>query len=226
MASPINTPDENSIRAKVSIFARLVPAFSYTVPPLGAALSAFLVFRVLEAMRNAETAGVAAVGRGLHEANLAVLIALYLAIVVGFAGIVVAVIRLVLGTKTVAPSTWFFFIGGVLGLIPVVLLWEAESVLIQVIAHHENMAYVVSTVRLLLTMTLVAAPIGALLLLAGSVWPLASDSKRRWGPLIALLVIEFLVIAAVIAFQVRTSWFYQVSQTDTMLNLRKDRGSA
>jgi hypothetical protein len=81
--------DAQATPSRVSILARLVPAFSYAIPMLGAALSALSLLGVIRAARNAEAAGIAAVAEGMAEANLAVVVALYLAIFVGFMGIVV-----------------------------------------------------------------------------------------------------------------------------------------
>lgn len=96
--------DAQAAPSRVSILARLVPAFSYAIPMLGAALSALSLLGVIRAARNAEAAGIAAVAEGMAEANLAVVVALYLAIFVGFMGIVVMVIRSFMSTTTAAPA--------------------------------------------------------------------------------------------------------------------------
>ena len=57
---------------RVSILARIAPALSYGVPALGAAISALMLIRVFQAMRNAEAAGLAAVSAGVREANFPV----------------------------------------------------------------------------------------------------------------------------------------------------------
>lgn len=114
--------------SRVSILARLVPAFSYAIPLAGAALSSLLIVRTFQAMRNAESSGIAAVAGGMAEADLAITIALYLGVFVGFIGIVVMVLRCFMSTTTALPSGWFFLAGGGLGFVPLVLLWEAESI--------------------------------------------------------------------------------------------------
>ena len=212
MTPSIMSTDENSVRSRVAVVARLVPALSYAIPVAGAALSSILVMGVMRGMRFASSTGLSAATAGLSESGLPVLIALYLAIICGVAGIVVAVIRLMVPTTTVSPSAWFFLIGGGLGLIPVALLWEAESVFIQAISpSSRGVAYAASTIELLLTLTLVAAPVSLLLLLAGSVWPLSSRSRPKWGPLVALVVVELALIVAAVAFQVRISWLHQIA---------------
>ena len=82
------TPTEQVGPKRVSILARLIPLSSYGLPALGAAVSAWLFLGVMQAMRNAEAAGIAAVAGGMSEANLAIIVTFYLAIFVGFAGII------------------------------------------------------------------------------------------------------------------------------------------
>ncbi|HLG17574.1 MAG TPA: hypothetical protein VJH03_24230 [Blastocatellia bacterium] len=212
MPFSILSTDQDSTPSKVSVVARLIPAASYAIPAVGSAASALLVFGVMRAMRLAASTGVAAVAAGLAEANIPVLIALYLAILCGVAGIVVAVIRSIAPTTTVSPSPWFFAVGGGLALIPVVLLWEAESELIQVFSPSSTgLASTASTIQLLLTLTMILAPVSLLLLLAGSVWPLTSFSKPKWRPVVALIAVELAMIVAVIAFQTRIAWLNQIA---------------
>src|SRR5207237_3754582 len=112
------TPDQVNVppaTRKVSVLARLVPAFSYAVPAPAAAVSAFLLMGVMRAMKMAESAGMAAVAGGIAEANLPTIIALCFAIAVGLIGIAVVVVRLVVSTTTVSPSAWFFVLAGCLG---------------------------------------------------------------------------------------------------------------
>ena len=124
---PLATP------ARISIMARLVPALSYALPALGAAVSAMLLLNVLRAMRNAEAAGIAAVAGGISEANIAILVTLYLAIFVGGAGVVIGLVRLFTTTTTASPSAWYYLIAGVLGMAPMFALWKAQSLLLDAI---------------------------------------------------------------------------------------------
>ena len=50
-----------------------------------------------------------------------------------FLGIVVAVIRMFVSTKSASPSAWFFLIVGGLSFIRTALLWEAQTLLAQTI---------------------------------------------------------------------------------------------
>jgi hypothetical protein len=54
-------------------------------------------------------------------------IALYFGLSVGFIGIVLRVIRAFIFTTTASPSAWFLALGGLLTLVPPLLLWRAQS---------------------------------------------------------------------------------------------------
>lgn len=215
-----STPQANNEQSpsRVSILARLVPVFSYLVPLAGASLSVLLIVRTFRAMRNAETAGIAAVGAGMSEANLPVLIGLYVAIVLGVIGIIVIVVRCFMSTITASPSAWFFLVAGGFGLIPLVLLWEAESLLIQAISpgYRSGISLVASTIQLYLTLTLITAATFALILLVASLVPLPSvlRAKRNYAPLVVLGLMEVVLIGMAVAFQIRTSWFHQMGITE------------
>jgi len=114
---------------------------------LGAAVSAMLLMRVMTAMRYAESAGIAAVAGGISEATLAIAIALYLGIFVGVIGLVVMVVRSLIKTSTASPSGWFFLITGGLSVIPLGILWEAESLLIQAITSRVGVVQVAATIQ-------------------------------------------------------------------------------
>jgi hypothetical protein len=203
---------EYLIPSRVSILARLVPVFSFSLPMFGASLCAMLLMSVLETMRNAETAGIAAVTGGMAEANLAMTVALYFGIFVGFIGIVVMGIRALTSTTTASPSAWFFAVGGLLVLVPLVFLWEGQSVFLQGI-RGGNISLVASSLLLFLKLTVVSAAIVAPILLIASLIRLPSllHAKRKWAPIIVLLIIEFVMIGTAVVFQMRTSWLHRAS---------------
>ena len=72
------------VRPRMAVIPRLLAMASYSL----AALGAFLLYRVLEAMRISESAGIAAVAGGLAEADVPVLVGLYAAIASGFITII------------------------------------------------------------------------------------------------------------------------------------------
>jgi hypothetical protein len=197
---------------RASILARIAPAISYALPTLGAAISALLFINVMQAMRNAETAGIAAVAAGVSETNIAILVSLYLAIAVGFIGIVVALIRLFTSTRTVTPSAWFYLITGVIGLVPMFALWQAQSLLLEVIfGMSSGVVTVASQINLLLMLTISMAAVSILTLLVSTFVPLPRvlRAKRKWAPLIVLVLVEIAVIAMAVAYHLRTAWLYR-----------------
>lgn len=215
MTTLFQTVDEPPTPKRVSILSRLIPALSYAIPAPAAALSAILFIGVMRAMRMAESAGIGALSGGMAEATLPMLVALYLAIFVEVVGIVVAIVRMFMSTTTASPSAWFFLVAGGLGFIPLVLLWEAESLLIQVISpgYGGGIVQVASTIQLCLMLTLITAAVGALILLVASLIPLPSALRARQNvaPLVVLVLMELALIGITIAFQDRVSWFHQVA---------------
>lgn len=213
MTSEPQVANEPGVPSRVSILARLAPVLSYTIPMLGAALSAILLMGVMEAMRNAASAGIAAVAGGMAEADLAITIALYLGVFVGFIGIVVMLVRSFVSTTTASPSAWFFLITGCLSLTPLLLLWRAQSLLVQGISPGSGgLVEVAASIQLCLTMTLVTAAAFALILLVASLAPLPFTfrAKRGYAPTLVLVLMEIVLIGMAVAFQFRISWLHQV----------------
>ena len=201
--------------SSVSIFARIVPALSYALPALGAAGSAYLFITLMRAMREAETAGIGAVSRGLSEANMVIVVTLYLAIVVGFIGIVIGFARMFMNTTTAAPSAWFYLITGILGFGPMFALWQAQSLLLEVMfARSANIAMVASKITVLLMLALSVGLVSILVLLVVSIIPLPRflRAKRKWAAPVVLVFMEIAVIAMTVLYHMRTAWLYQQYQ--------------
>lgn len=197
---------------RVSILARVVPALSYALPALGAAVSAMLLLNVLNAMRNAEGAGIGAVAGGVSEANVAILVTLYLAVFIGGAGVVIGLVRLFTTTVTASPSAWYYLFTGVLGLAPMFALWRAQSLLLDAIFSRTGagVAEVAGQINLFAIIAMVLGVISILVLLASSFVPLPAvlAAKRKWPPLIALLVMETAIIVMTVVYHLRTTWLY------------------
>ena len=201
---------------RVSVLGRLVPAFSYAVTAPACIVSALLLFGVMRAMRMAEMAGISAVAGGMAEANLPISITLYFATAVGMIGIIVAVIRLFTTNTTASPSAWFFLIAGCIGLAPLLLLWQGETVFIQAISPGSaGVARAAASIQLWLTLTIVFALIADSILLIGSLVPLPAvmRTRRAYAAFLILVLMEFDLIAMAVASQMRTSWLQQVRFT-------------
>lgn len=207
------TPADQVVPNRVSILARLIPAFSYALPAFGAACSAWLFTNVMQAMRNAESAGIAAVAGGMSGANLTVVTTLYLAIFVGLVGVVVGVVRTFSTTTTASPSGWLILFMGLMGFSPLLTLWRAESLLLNVLTVRSGpgIVSVADQISTGLMLTIGLAAVACVVLLVASVVPLPAflRAKRKWAPMIFLVIMELGLVVMAIAYHVRTDWFYQ-----------------
>src|ERR1051325_10966513 len=137
------TPETPSV-PRISILARVLPAIPCLIVMLGAAANAILLMGVMNAMRNAESAGIGAVAGGMAEAHLSIVISGYLAIFVMAIGIIVIVIRSLTTVKTASPSAWYFAVITVLSAAPMALAWKANSLLVQALVNHIGIVEVAS----------------------------------------------------------------------------------
>lgn len=212
------TSTDPAAPTRVSILARLIPAFSYALPALGAALSTLLFIGVARAMRVAGQAGIGAIAGGMSEANVVIVVTLYLAVFVGLAGVVMGFVRCLSQTTTASPAGWFFLITGALGFAPVLALWQAESLLIGVLISRSGpgMVGVADQINICLTLALGTAAFGLLVLLVASVIPLPAllRAKRKWAPVVFLVIMELALIVMTVAYHMRISWFYQVMRNE------------
>lgn len=216
-SDPASQIEADSSAARVSILARLVPVVSLCIPLIGEALCAVLLMRVLEAMRNAEAAGVAAVTGGMAEANLAITLALYFGLFVGFIGIVVMAIRAFTATTTTSPSAWFFALAGLLTLVPLVFLWTGQSFFLAGL-RGGNISLAAPSIVLFLRLTIGACAVLAPTLLIAAFIPLPSvfRAKNKWAPVILLVLMMIVMIATAAVFQMRTSWLYQARAAERL----------
>jgi len=169
----------------------------------------------MRAMREAEAAGIGAVSRGLSQANMVIVVTLYLAIVVGFIGIVIGFARMFMNTTTAAPSAWFYLITGILGFLPMFALWQAQSLLLEVMfARSANIAMVASKITVLLMLALSVGLVSILVLLVVSIIPLPRlmRARRKWAAPVVLVFMEIAVIAMTVLYHMRTAWLYQQYQ--------------
>lgn len=199
----------NLPKLKVSISARLIPALLYTIPAIGGALSAIYLMRLMQSLRYAETAGIEFLLRGTMSSTIPVLGSLYLGAVCGIIVIALLIARMLMQTKTAAPPGWFFVLCGMFCLVPALLFMEAQSLIIEIFTLPSSslgIAAVASNISLFMMLSLVAALIVFILLTVAAVLPLSSRKPVKWSPLIMATVIEILLIAAAVAFQLRYLW--------------------
>jgi len=212
MIEPSAAPE----KLRVSILERIVPMLAFALAALGGGASAFLLFRLFWALQRAENAGVATVATGLAESNLAVLVGLYLALAAGFFAIATAFIRMFTAKKTASPPGSLYLIPGLLALLPAGLVWYVESLTIIVLLGISSpgghgMADVLGIINTLLIAAMIAGPIIILILVALAIVPFSARSGRKFGPLLVLLLIGVLYVAAALAFQYRNLYLYKMS---------------
>ncbi len=219
----LNTED-NQPNLKVSISARLISALTYIIPAIGGALSSLLLMRVMRALAAAENAGITAVMAGVKEASLPATISLYLAAVCGIVLMIVLIVRMIIQTKTASPPIWFFFFGGILALLPAALFWIAKWLIIETLSpgssiEANGLADVGGRITLLLTGSVIAAPVVILFLLVASVLPFRSRSKMKWLSLAGAALIEILLIAVAI---ITPFLINEPMRKNELVNLPKD----
>ena len=197
---------------RISILARMVAALPCWSVMLGAACAAISIKGAVEGMRNAESAGIAAVASGMAGANLALVIALYVAIFLMMIAVVVAVIRNFVVIKTVSPSAWFFVVIGTMAIVPLALIWEGDSLLMGALMSRGNVALIAPNVRICLILTLATAGLFSLIVLAVSVIPLRPfmRAKRKWAGVVVLVLMEIVLIGLAAGFQLHMAWLQRV----------------
>ncbi len=212
MESPMMNVGMDQPKFKVSISARLIAAFAYMIPVLGGALSSLYLINVMQAIREAENAGRNVVLIALAESNVPVLGSLYLGVFGGLVVIIVLIARMIMQTKSASPSGWFFVLCGFLFLVPAGLFLEVGSMIIELLTASiisAEAGEVGANVSTFLIFSVGSALIIFIFLLLMSVLPFSNRSKPKWSPLIAAIIVEFLMIAAVIVFQLRYLWLYK-----------------
>jgi hypothetical protein len=201
----------------MAVIPRLLAMASYSLPALGASLSAFFLYRVLQAMRDAENAGLAAVTGGLAEANVPVLVGLYAAIAGGFITIIVAAVRTGIETTTVSPPAWFYLIVAALCFLPVGLWWTTESMFIGALyPGSDGISFVATTISTLIFLIMIVGPLAVLLLFILSVIPFRVNPNGQWLAIIILVFAQIVLILVTVAFQMRTSWLWRVMASESL----------
>jgi biopolymer transport protein ExbD len=204
MDPTILNADDSQARVKVSVITRLIGVVTYTIPGIGAALGALLMVNLFQSLRTNETAGVGTVMRGMKEASLPLTVSLYLAAACGIALIIVLVIRMIVQTKTASPPFWFFAVGGILSLVPALLFWKAQLLVIEVLSPGSSVGSagisgVGEEVAQFLTISIIAVPLVFIVLVVLSVLPLTSRPGQKWGSLIVAAFTAVLFIATAVA---------------------------
>jgi biopolymer transport protein ExbD len=204
MTASVMNVNGDETRLRVSVIARLITALAYTIPAIGGAAGSFILMNVFRSLRTAETAGISSVMKGMEEAALPVTVSLYLAALFGVAVVIVLAILMFVRTTTDSPPFWFYVVGGILCLIPAMLFWKAQLLVIEVLSpgsplQTAGVSGVAADLSRLLLVSIAAAPIVFIVLVVLSVLPFRSRSGRKWGGLFAAIVITTVFAGAAIA---------------------------
>lgn len=196
--------DEKRIALRPSL-QRFALSFVCAIPAAGAALSSSNLRGVMRGVENAGTFGLHPVAAWIARSNLPVLNALYLGI---FGGVLAIILSAVRSSKiALSPPAWFLLVGSALSLSAVLVLWKAESILIVALpSSREGVVAGASTIKLLLTLSLIGGVVSLAVLLVGSIFRMASGPRQKWSPVAALLLVVIVFLFAAIAFQIRNSW--------------------
>lgn len=192
-------------RVRVSIFERIVPFSAFALAAIGGAAGGWSIISLMTTMSHAENIGKAALAGGLAEYTWFPLGFLYAAAALGVVAICVAIGRLVVETKTASPSGISYIVLGILSLVPVAFVWQAGRMMIGVLdgSETENIGQLGTVVAEYCVYAMVATPIVLVILLAWSLIPFKSKPGRRFGPIICLVIVEVVLVAAAVAFQLR-----------------------
>ncbi len=183
-------------RARVSIAERLVPALSYAVAAVSGAFGALLTMQFLDALRNAETAGMIAFFRGTSEIELAMGIMLGISAALGACGILVSVIRMFTTNTTASPPGVMYLVVGLLSLVPPFAVHYALHTMEHAVMTgvEGGISSVGATVTALSYFAPVAAFVMIIVLLAFSFVPFTSRAGRKFSSLIFLIVVEIAIL--------------------------------
>ncbi|MEO6333818.1 MAG: TonB family protein [Pyrinomonadaceae bacterium] len=183
---------------RVSIFERLVPSFAFAIAAISGAIGSAMLFRLLSALRQAESAGLAALFGGVAEIEFTVGVVLAGAAVLCGIGILVSIVRLFTMNTTASPPGLLFLMTGLLSLLPPFALHYVLHLMKEVVRSPEpvpgGIASVANTVTTVGWFSIGSAVVIALVLLAFSFIPFSSRAGRKSSPLVCLMVVEILII--------------------------------
>jgi len=177
---------------------------SFALVASGAALSSGKLIGVMHSVRNADSSGLLSVGRGIAEANQPVLVALYVSII---CGALAAIIRVRSAKSNPPPPAWLSLAGTGLSLFPVMVLWIAESMMLNALPlSREGVVPGASTIEQFLFVSLGGGLVLAVILLVSSILRVPSRTTPKRSFVGALLFGMSALIVAAFAFQLRNSW--------------------
>jgi hypothetical protein len=200
-------------KVRVSIFERIVPFAAFALAAIAGGAGAFLIVELFNTLAAVENAGVAAIAGGLAEYMLVPLVLLYASVGLGIVGICVAIGRMVLATTTASPSGLSYLMLGLLSLVPAAIVYHSGTATIGVITNttDSDPAMTGAAAGEWAVAAMMITPIVLLVLLACSLIPFRARPGRRFGPLIALVLMELVLITAAAMYQLRVAELWRIN---------------
>lgn len=166
---------------------------------VGAALTSWNLLRVMSAFRNAEAGGFLSVGRGVAEANQLTIGALYL----GIACVLVAAVTYVRAPEY-SPPAWLVFSASAVALVPLAVVWVAESLMLNTLWRNGVVTNVVLIQQLLFVALGGCVVLSVLSFFSWAVRVSPAVAPKRTVVVVSLLTGCF--ILAVVGFHLRNAW--------------------
>jgi hypothetical protein len=200
-------------RSRVSIFERIVPFASFALASLGGSFGGWLILDLLDTLSHVENVGIGTVAGGLAEYTVLPLLFFYAAVGIGILGICVAIGRIAIASKTSSPSGISYVVLGLMSLIPAAFVWQAGSIIISVLdgTGGGSMSDFGSTLTTYSRIAMFSTPFILAGLLAWSLIPFKARHGRRFGPVIALVFIQLILVAVAVAFQLRIAELWRLN---------------
>ncbi len=200
-------------RVRVSIFERIVPLAAFGLAAAAGGIGGWMIITLMTSLAQNENAGIGAVSGGLAEYTIYPLVFLYAAAALGVVGICVAVGRMVFGKQTSSPSGISYLVLGLISLFPAAVVWGAGTAIIRVLNNTSTThpSLIGATILDWSYAAIIVTPIILFLLLAWSLIPFKARPGRRFGPLIALVLMQILLFAAAVMFQLRVAELWRIN---------------
>ncbi len=202
-------------KVRVSFMERAVPFLGFVTAAIGGGFGAWYLYSFVSRRLADPSLSLDMMSHHVIGSTSIALISLYVSVVLVFAGIVIAAVRIFTTNTNASPLGLSYLLVGILNLVPVALLWYGASYIIGIF-DPVNPSGKSGFARITLNYSLAAmivAPFVALLSAIWSVMPFRSRLGRRYGPLISLTLIEAMLFFAAIMYTWRLLWLLENVKT-------------
>lgn len=198
--------------ARASILEKLVPSAALATVALSGPAGAVMMMHVFAALRSSESAGYAAVYGAMAEVHTVPAVILSSAAAIGAVGIIVAAIRMFTKNETASASGFLYIVPAAVSFVPPILTGLAGWYVIKAINTPASggVSGAVDMVTTLNWASIGTAAFALLVLGAFAFIPFKGRVGRKFSPVLILLLIEFVIIAASLAFSMVMRMCYQM----------------